>query len=54
MVPGLFAGMAIGFIAELIFGISMFWMIGGAVAGLLLGALADFVRRRARSHTDEF
>lgn len=54
IVIGLFVGMLLGFVAELIFGISMFWMIGGSFAGLIVGAFVDFLRRRSRSHTGEF
>lgn len=48
MIPGLFIGFIVGLVDELIYGISMIRMMEGAVAGLAVGALADFIRNRMR------
>lgn len=48
IVPGLFIGLLVGAISEAVYGISMFRMLEGSVAGLVLGALADFIRSRLR------
>jgi K+-transporting ATPase A subunit len=48
MVWGLFIGMLAGGVAEVIYGISMYRMIAGGIAGVMVGALADFIRSRRR------
>lgn len=44
--------MLFGFVGELIFGISIFWMVGGAAFGAILGMIADFIRSRFSRPTD--
>ena len=48
MVPGVFIGLLLGFVAELFFGFSVLWMMAGGLVGLLCGGVADLIRHYRR------
>jgi uncharacterized membrane protein YeaQ/YmgE (transglycosylase-associated protein family) len=52
MVWGLLIGWLAGAIDEIVEGVSMFRMMAGGVAGLLIGAVADNIRHWMRTRAD--
>jgi uncharacterized membrane protein len=52
MMWGLLGGTLVGTVFEVIYGISMFRMAAGAVVGVMLGALVDFIRNRRRKRAE--
>jgi ABC-type branched-subunit amino acid transport system permease subunit len=52
MMWGLLGGTLVGAVFEVIYGISMFRMAAGAVVGMMLGALVDFIRNLRRKRIE--